>query len=164
MSGGEGLGGGGYGGAGPGIGLPEIRPMAEPDLGAVGRLAAQLGYEVGPEELAGRFRDLAGAERHLALVAVRGGAVVGWAHAAEERSLHGPARAYLHALVVEEGQRGAGVGSALLDAVEGWARARGLEACALHSQTRREVAHRFYERKGYARKKDSIYFLKTLYL
>jgi GNAT superfamily N-acetyltransferase len=138
--------------------------MAESDLGAVRRLAAQLGYEVGPEELAGRFRDLAGADRHLALVAVRGGAVVGWAHAAEERSLHGPARAYLHALVVEEGLRGAGVGSALLDAVEGWGRARGLEACALHSQARRADAHRFYERRGYARKKDSIYFLKALYL
>jgi GNAT superfamily N-acetyltransferase len=54
--------------------------------------------------------------------------------------------AKLAALVVDESQRGQGVGRALVEAMEAEARVRGCVLLFLTTATRRKDAHAFYER------------------
>ena len=68
--------------------------------------------------------------------------------------------ARLTALVVDEADRGRGVGAALIDSAERAARARGCSRIEATSTVHRSGAHQFYERHGY--RHVSAYFLKRL--
>ena len=63
-------------------------------------------------------------------------------------------------MVVDERERGSGVGALLLEEVEAWAASRGATDILVNSHLRRERAHRFYERLGYDR--TGYRFLKVL--
>lgn len=52
-------------------------------------------------------------------------------------------------IAVDEGWRGRGIGTALLDAAEAWARERGLDALELDVADPNGDARRLYERLGY---------------
>ncbi|WP_207480382.1 GNAT family N-acetyltransferase [Arenibaculum pallidiluteum] len=136
--------------------------MTAADADAVADLLGQLGYPLAVAEVRERFLHLAQGDDQLLLVAKAGGRVTGFLHAFAMASLHAPPRAYVQSLTVDEAARGSGVGAALMEAAETWARARGLAACTLHSQLHREGAHRFYARLGYVEKKRSAYFVKAL--
>jgi GNAT superfamily N-acetyltransferase len=58
-------------------------------------------------------------------------------------------RALLTALVVREDIRGQGVGRALVERVEAWARERGAARVVVTTALRRAGAHAFYERLGF---------------
>jgi GNAT superfamily N-acetyltransferase len=66
------------------------------------------------------------------------------------------------ALVVDERFRGGGVGRALLEVTEQWARDHGLTEMRVRSNVTRERTHRFYERRGYRNVKTSHTFRKQL--
>jgi ribosomal protein S18 acetylase RimI-like enzyme len=53
--------------------------------------------------------------------------------------------------------RGKGVGTALMEAVEGWARERGFEHLALSVRTANEGARRLYERRGFRSLYETMY-------
>jgi GNAT superfamily N-acetyltransferase len=55
---------------------------------------------------------------------------------------------------VDPAQHGSGLGHGLLDIAEGHAVAAGAQRLVLWSDTRFERAHRFYEKRGYARLAD----------
>jgi len=55
-----------------------------------------------------------------------------------------------------------GIGAALVEAAEGWARHRGATEMIVRSRSARVRAHRFYERIGYAEVKRSHVFVKSL--
>lgn len=55
-----------------------------------------------------------------------------------------------------------GVGATLLAAAEAWAAARGHDTLRVRSNVIRVDAHRFYERLGYERVKQSLVFQKHL--
>jgi len=76
-----------------------------------------------------------------------GGALVGTATAAAYDAEEDVAHVY--AMWVAPDARGAGVGRALLDAVERWARDRGSGRLALAVTERNEGARRFYEACGF---------------
>jgi ribosomal protein S18 acetylase RimI-like enzyme len=52
-------------------------------------------------------------------------------------------------LAVSDEAEGRGVGSALLDACESWARARGSDRLTLHAMVANTRARTLYERRGY---------------
>jgi ribosomal protein S18 acetylase RimI-like enzyme len=88
------------------------------------------------------------------LVAVRAGAVIGYGACSivrggpflrEDVRTHG----YLETLVVAKAHRGAGIGSALLGAIEAHVAGRGLRSLALGHLVANEGAARLYERHGY---------------
>jgi GNAT superfamily N-acetyltransferase len=64
--------------------------------------------------------------------------------------------------VVDAAQRGLGVGRALVDAVESWARTRGLDRVVVRSNVVRLESHPFYERIGYKRIKTQHVYRKGL--
>ena len=56
----------------------------------------------------------------------------------------------LTAMVVSGPAQGTGIGRRLVAAAEDWVRARGAHVMMLTSHSRREGAHAFYQRLGYA--------------
>jgi ribosomal protein S18 acetylase RimI-like enzyme len=53
--------------------------------------------------------------------------------------------------------RGAGIGSALMDAIEGWAREQRLDHLSVSVRTRNEGARRLYERRGFRSLYETMY-------
>jgi glucosamine-phosphate N-acetyltransferase len=56
---------------------------------------------------------------------------------------------YVDEMVVDEGHRGRGIGSQILDHLTAWARDHGCDRIELDSAFHREAAHAFYERRGF---------------
>jgi ribosomal protein S18 acetylase RimI-like enzyme len=88
------------------------------------------------------------------LVARRAGVVIGYAFVAVEGPdpvwYTGDTRAELCHLCVADGERGRGVGSALLDAMDAELEHRGVEDVEIGVDTANHEAARLYEQRGYA--------------
>jgi GNAT superfamily N-acetyltransferase len=70
--------------------------------------------------------------------------------------------AEINGLIVEEETRSRGIGRALLDAAEQWARNCGCVVISVHSNVNRDRAHSFYKRNGYEPYKTQELFRKRL--
>lgn len=125
-----------------------IRLAGEEDGAALVALFEQLGYQSGEDEVVARL--LAPDPAREVLLAcleeqVRG--VLVWHRL---QPLHvAPAWGLISALVIEEGERGSGLGARLLAAAERRATASGCGQLELSSSLKREGAHRFYLGQGY---------------
>lgn len=139
-----------------------IRPMRPADAEGAARLSAQLGYPTSVTEIERRLTALGSREDHAVLVAVVGAEIAGWAHVYSSTLVQVAPFAELGGLVVGEGARGSGVGTRLLQAVEGWAADRGLAEMRVRSNEIRRHAHRFYRERGYQVEKTSLTFRKRL--
>jgi GNAT superfamily N-acetyltransferase len=137
-----------------------IRPMTAADAPLVADLATQLGYPTSAEEAADRLSALDGLQ--TALVADENGRAIGWVQVALVTSLVSGLKADVAGLVVDENHRSGGIGAALLEAAEAWARDRGAAAMLVRTRVARERAHRFYGREGYDLVKTSHVFEKRL--
>lgn len=124
-------------------------------------MLAQLGYPAAAEEIPRRLSAITCFPEAVALVAVDDGVVVGMVTAQVIPAIHETEPvALLTALVVTEGHRTAGIGSLLVSHIERWAAAKGAGRISLTSGNHREQAHRFYERRDYAR--TGLRFTKKL--
>jgi GNAT superfamily N-acetyltransferase len=139
-----------------------IRPATISDAERVAELSGTLGYPVDDETMRERLARFLTQEKHLILVAERDGQVVAWTHGAEQELLEFGPRCEILGLVVAESQRGLGVGRRLVDAIEQWARGRGLKDIFVRSNIIRPESHPFYERIGYARYKTQHAYRKRL--
>jgi GNAT superfamily N-acetyltransferase len=127
---------------------PTIRDARPEDSAAIADLLGQLGYPATVEAVEVRLERL-GAAGDRVVVAEVGGRVVGLASLRVSPSIEYDTPAgQLASLVVDEAHRGAGIGRALVEAMENEARARGCGALFLTTAERRGDAHAFYERLG----------------
>lgn len=136
--------------------------MSLEDLTEVTHLAHQLGYPNSVEEVTVRFHEIIN-DPAYALFVAKTDKVLGWIQINHEPKtlLIGP-RADIAALVVDENSRSLGVGKALVKRAEDWARENGITLVRVKSNTKREAAHRFYQREGYTLAKTSHMFTKLL--
>ncbi len=137
-----------------------IRPATAADAAGVARLATQLGYPSDAEDIARRL-DAVLASGTL-LVAIRDGAVAGWIHVGLVPHITSDNTARILGLVVDEALRSGGIGKALVEAAEAWARAAGAPTITVKSSVHRTRTHAFYLRAGYAEVKRQIAFRKRL--
>jgi GNAT superfamily N-acetyltransferase len=124
---------------------------AEPrDAPVIADLCRQLGYPVPSAAVADHLRELSGrSAEHRLLVAMVGGAVVGWLEVSARQTLDAGRFAEISGLVVDERRRGAGVGKRLIDAARSWAGERGVPRLRVRTNVVRERTARFYEREGF---------------
>jgi GNAT superfamily N-acetyltransferase len=139
-----------------------VRRLEAEDLEQVRGWIAQLGHAVELVPLQAFFHALEVRSDHALLVASESSKVLGWVHAYETQLLYSSRFAEVGGLVVDEASRRAGVGAALMRAVEAWAKERGCSQVRLRSRVIRREAHRFYERLGYANEKTQHTFAKHL--
>jgi N-acetylglutamate synthase-like GNAT family acetyltransferase len=118
----------------------DIRHATLADIGAMAALITQLGYPVEAEGLPLRLQRLS-AGRGVVLLATQGGRVVGLA-TAHVLSVINRDRdvCWLTAMVVDDTMRRAGIGRALVAAVESHARAQGCEWLSVTTHVRRAEA------------------------
>jgi GNAT superfamily N-acetyltransferase len=139
----------------------KIRKATAADAPAIAKLSGQLGYPVEAGVLAERLRRILPRDDHVVFVAETA-EVVGWIHAGQQEILEVGTLCEIWGLVVADGQRGKGVGRRLIEAVEDWARQRGLTDVSVRSNVIRPESHPFYERIGFARNKTQHAYRKRL--
>jgi N-acetylglutamate synthase-like GNAT family acetyltransferase len=139
-----------------------IRKARSMDAAGVAELSGTLGYPVDGETMQRRLERLAEREEHIVFVAETSGQIVGWIHGAEHEFLVAGRIGEICGLVVAEGQRTSGVGRRLVEAVEQWARGRGLDQVSVRSNVSRTESHPFYEKVGYTRLKTQHVYRKRL--
>ena len=135
-----------------------IRPFRPADMPVARELLKQLGYEIAAAELDSRIACVLGTANHHVAVAEEHGRVVGLVHVFERPALEKPCEAVVQALVVDAKLRRRGIGEALMEAAEAWAKARGLASVALSTQH----AQVFYTRLGYGKVATSDLMRKTV--
>ena len=70
--------------------------------------------------------------------------------------------AFLEGWYVDPDRRGAGVGRVLVDAVEAWARAPGLEELGSDARVSNEPSHRAHQRLGFIEVERAVRYRKPL--
>jgi GNAT superfamily N-acetyltransferase len=143
----------------------EIRPAAESDEEALGRLGAALmrqHHASDPRRFILTNRPEAGYGRFLVsrladpdcvvLVAERSSEIVGYAFAGLEptswKDLRGPC-GFVHDLYVDEGARREGTGRELMRAAIAWIRSRGMSQVVLSSKTDNAAAQHLFAALGF---------------
>jgi GNAT superfamily N-acetyltransferase len=137
----------------------QVRPAADGDIDAVAALAAQLAmsFEFSPQRFAVTYPALLAADGARLLLAVDDGESVGYLLGFRHLTFYanGPV-GWVEEVAVRDGERGKGVGRALMGAFEEWAAAGG---CALVALATRRAAP-FYLHLGY--EESAAYFRKVL--
>lgn len=141
----------------------DIRSAKRTDEEMIANLAGQLGYLSSMHEIRERLVGILEDGDQAVFVAESvDNQVVGWIHVFRTQRLIVEPFVEVGGLIVGEGQRGSGVGKALLAAAEAWAQGFGLTSIRVRSNVIREEAHSFYERQGYACVKQQNVFYKVI--
>lgn len=139
-----------------------IRPASEGDVERLAALSEQLGYPTDVHAVLERLRAIGPRSDHAVFVAEAEGLVIGWVHVYAVTTVESPAHAEIGGLVVDAAHRGRGVGRALMERAEEWARDAGLGSVRVRSNVVRAEAHEFYAHIGYTPMKTQKVFAKAL--
>ena len=139
-----------------------IRTARVSDAAEIARLTTQLGYEVTADQTSARLQRLLGRADQDFFIADVDGRPVGWVHVFLAEYIEAEAFVVIGGLVVDRDHRRLGIGVALMDRAEQWARERDCSMVRLTSSVTRKEAHRFYERIGYTNLKTQYSFTKPL--
>jgi GNAT superfamily N-acetyltransferase len=139
----------------------EVRGAVPADAADIARLLAQLGYETPPQEAAERLAPVLRDSQGTLLVAADYGPLVGLIALHWTPMLQDPRPvARITTLVVDEAERGRGIGRLLLKAGAQAARQAGCDQLELTTGLQREEAHAFYRAQGFT--STSLRFVRSL--
>jgi GNAT superfamily N-acetyltransferase len=137
-----------------------LRPAREGDAEEIARLSGQLGYPIDGERARTRLRD-ASAD-HALIVAEWDGRVAGLIELRRLRAVMAWRQVEIFALVVDDGHRGRGIGSRLIEEAERWAYDLRCGKVRVRSDALREEAHSLYRARGYDATRTELLFEKQL--
>ena len=133
------------------------------DYDKIADLASQLGYPCTGSQVRARLDEMQDPNQYAVYVAeLAGSQVAGWIGVYLFRSVELDRCAEISGLIVDQEIRSQGIGKALLDAAEEWARSRGCDVISVRSNVKRDRAHQFYERHGFKHVKTQKTFRKSL--
>lgn len=139
-----------------------VRPPEPSDFERMAELAGQLGYPSTAHQVRQRLETMRDPNQYAAYVAVLpDGQIAGWIGIYVFRGVEVEPFVEISGLVVDERVRSRGIGKALLEAAEGWARAHGFDGLAVRSNVTRERAHAFYKRNGFEPGKTQASLVKS---
>ena len=138
-----------------------IRPARIEDAAGIARLNRDaLGYDYGSERTKTRLEKVLSMPSNRLLVAELDNRCIGYIHVIDYDCVYVDSLKDILALAVEPDTQGKGVGRALLNAAEDWAKQCGCAGVRLESGFDRTGAHRFYEACGYSLRKEHKNFVK----
>jgi len=140
-----------------------IRNATPSDAPRLAELSGMLGYPQPVARLSLTLARVLGRSGEVVLVAdLAPGKVIGWLHGAEQELLETGRSCEILGLVVDADHRGIGAGRRLVDAIEAWARERGVDRISVRSNIVRIEAHPFYLSMGFDRVKTQHAYRKTV--
>lgn len=140
----------------------KIRLCTLDDAAAVYELNKQeMWYDYPLEKTKQKLKQLLESETDRIYVAVTDEKVVAYVHARDYDVIYAPQYKDILAIAVFAQFKKRGIGRALLEAVEEWARQSGAAGIRLVSGSVRTGAHEFYRRCGYNSDKTQINFKKV---
>ncbi len=141
----------------------QIRPATEQDATAIAQLSGDLGYATNHEIMLQRVREVLASPRDLLVVALESsGLVVGWLQAHAAHIIESGFRVEIIGLIVSPATRRSGVGRALVEEAERWAKSRSAAVIVVRSNINRLESHAFYPALGYVTIKTQQVYRKTL--
>ena len=141
-----------------------IRECREEDCEGICRLnCREMGYDFPIEETRRKLLLLIKSGRDKILVAEAGEAVVGYIHACDYDVIYAPHMKNIMGIAVSEEFQRRGIGRALLEGIEKWAKETGACGIRLVSGAARTGAHAFYRSCGYDGGKQQINFKKIFF-
>ena len=141
----------------------KVRKARDSDIDVLLVLSEQLGYPAAREDFRKRFFALSQEDDQVILVAeAEDRGVVGWVHVLPRVLLISGPLAEIGGLVVDEKNRGKGIGHVLLAAAEKWAKSKGYPAMVVRSNIARQGAHDFYPNVGFTHMKTSRVYTKQI--
>jgi GNAT superfamily N-acetyltransferase len=132
------------------------RQLELEDSVAVAALCAQMGYVVDESDVAKRLDAIGGRPDHRLIGAHIEGQLVGWVHVHADWSIETGHEAELHGMVVDERQRGLGIGRALIDEAAAWAFEKNCTRLRVRTNLTRLRAGDFYRRAGFREVKQQL--------
>jgi GNAT superfamily N-acetyltransferase len=147
----------------PGSAAPAyvVRAATEHDAPELARLLTALGHATPVDQVAALWARWEGGGNSALVAEAHAGGLLGVATLHHMLVLHRPRPVgRITSLVVEEAERGRGIGRALVAAAEDALRRAGCGLLEITSNVRRVDAHAFYERLGYER--TSVRFAKSI--
>lgn len=120
----------------------------------------EMGYEYPLNETRKKLEYLLKSGKDKLFVAIVQGQVVGYVHGKDYDVLYVPHMKNIMGIAVFKQYRRHGIGQALLQQLEYWAKRTGATGIRLVSGGERADAHQFYEKCGYTRTKQQINFKK----
>lgn len=136
-----------------------IREAVLDDADALQRLNKyELGYDYPRKKTRAIMEKLTAGEHDKIFVAESDGIVIGYVHACTYEVLYGGPMKNIMGIAVDHHKRRQGIATALLKAVEAWARACGDDGIRLVSGSQRMEAHACYRAYGFSSEKEQINF------
>ena len=140
----------------------EIREALVSDAQEIAELCREaMGYDCDEAQVMAALRGL-DRSREQVYAAVSNGQVLGFVHVEKYQVLYFDLMANILGLAVSQKARHQGIGTALMQAAEAWAKAQGITSMRLNSGAGRKEAHAFYKAIGYMNKKEQYRFIKLL--
>lgn len=140
-----------------------IRAAGPEDVPELARLAGELGYPSTAAQIGARLKRVTADRKHTVMVAADdAGRLAGWVHVFINKLLESDPRAEIGGLVADPARRRQGIGRALMQHAEDWARQQGVVMVSLRSNIKRADARPFYERIGYTAAKTQLNFRKQI--
>jgi len=122
--------------------------------------ANEFGYKYPVEKTRERVKCILNKSTDRIFVLCENNVVVGYAHASNYEGTYFDAQKNIMAIAVDSNHRGKGLGKALLNAVEDWAKEESCIGVRLVSGMDRTGAHEFYRHCGYKLRKEQKNFIK----
>ena len=140
-----------------------IRDALPGDAAALARLnRIAMGYDYPEGKTARQLEKLLASDQDKILVAELDGQVLGYLHLVNYELLYADPMKNIMGIAVDPDYRRRGIGSALLEAGEAWAKDTGADGVRLVSGESRVGAHAFYRSLGYTGSKMQLNLKKTL--
>ena len=141
----------------------KIRQARDADIDVLLQLSEQLGYPAAREDFQKRFSILSQNDNHVVLVAeAKDQSVIGWIHVLSRVLLVSEPTAEIGGLVVNEKNRGKGIGRLLIAAAEKWAKSKDISTIVVRSNVIRQEAHEFYPNLGFTHVKSQHVYKKRV--
>jgi GNAT superfamily N-acetyltransferase len=141
---------------------PTVRFATVDDAEHIARLSGQLGYAATTADTLRKLVEISSNVEHAVFGAESSGTLLGWIHVLVSHSLVTDTPAEIAGIVVDEHNRGSGIGRMLMEHAEQWARNKGCNSVRLRSNVVRADAHAFYEKLGYQVTKSQRVFRKGI--
>ena len=143
--------------------MNQVRLARPTDAAELARLSSLLGYPIKEDELAKILAIMDTDGDHAVLVVEKDPTyLAGFGHVFLTRRLFLAPFAELGGLIVDEDNRGKGLGAVLLETAEQWAQEQGVSVMRIRSNILREGAKEFYLNLGYQVNKEQNVFAKKI--